>query len=89
MTADDDTLFDFPCRFPIKAMGLANNDIRPTVAALVREHAADVSDEDIQVTPSRNGKYVSVTVTITATSREQLDTIYLALNDHDAIVMTL
>ncbi len=89
MTAKDDSLLEFPCRFPIKAMGRARDDLVSTVAALIRNHAPDVEERDIRTQRSRQGNYMSITVTITATSREQLDNIYLALNGHEAILMTL
>lgn len=89
MSKDTDALFGFPCRFPIKAMGRADGDLVQQVEALVRRHAPEITAADITTRPSARGNYVSVTVTVTATSREQLDAIYLALNAHDSIVMTL
>jgi putative lipoic acid-binding regulatory protein len=89
MAHESDQLFNFPCRFPIKAMGRADGSLAAQVEALVRRHAPDVSAEDITTAASSRGNYVSVTVTITAHSREQLDAIYLDLNAHELILMTL
>jgi uncharacterized protein len=85
----DDTLLQFPCRFPIKAMGRASPDLQHTLEQLVRAHAPDLTAEDVSVTPSRQGTYLSVTITITATSRAQLDAIYGALSAHEAVLLAL
>lgn len=82
-------VIEFPCRFPIKAMGRTDSNLTQEVEALVRRHAPDLEPADISTRPSARGNYVSITVTITATSRQQLDAIYLDLNAHDAILMTL
>jgi putative lipoic acid-binding regulatory protein len=89
MSHDTDALFDFPCDFPIKALGRADSSLAHEIVQVVRRHAPDIDPASIRTTPSANGNYVSVTVTITAHSREQLDAIYLDLNAHEAILMTL
>jgi len=89
MPNDQETLLEFPCQFPIKAMGRADHDLKATVTELVSAHVDDVTADDVRVQPSRRGNYVSVTVTITATSKQQIDNIYLALSEHEAILMTL
>jgi len=89
MTSDDDTLFDFPCRFPIKAMGRDEDDFETTVVGIVRRHVPDLGEGAVTTQPSRNGRFVSVTVTFTATSRDQLDAIYADLTAHNQILMAL
>ena len=84
-----DSLLEFPCDFPIKAIGKAGRDIDAIVFTLVRAHAPDLGEGAIRSRTSRNGSYQSVTVTIRATSRAQLDDIYRALSAHDDIVMVL
>ncbi len=84
-----ETLFDFPCRFPIKAMGRDADDFEATVVGIVRRHAPDLGEGAVSSQPSRNGRFVAVTVTITATSRDQLDAIYADLSDHDQVLMAL
>lgn len=86
---DQETLLEFPCEFPIKAMGKASVNIEETVLEIVREHAPDVTAEDVRTKASSNGKYVSVTVVVNATSKEQLDKIYLGITDHPDILMAL
>jgi len=89
MDTDRDTLFDFPCRFPVKAMGRDADDFEATVVGIVRRHAPDLGKGAVSLQPSRGGRFVSVTVTITATSRDQLDAIYNDLAAHDQVLMAL
>ena len=89
MGTDQETLFDFPCRFPVKAMGRDEDDFEATVVEIVRRHAPDLGEGAVTTQPSRGGRFVSVTVTITATSRAQLDAIYSDLTAHDQVLMAL
>ena len=89
MSTDQDTLFDFPCRFPVKAMGRDADGFEATVVGIVRRHAPDLGEGAVTLQPSRSGRYVSVTVTITATSRDQLDAIYAELTANDQVLMAL
>jgi len=83
------TLLEFPCEFPIKAMGRSNSGLAQRVLALVQEEAPEVTMESLRVSDSRNGNYESVTITIQARSKEQLDRIYLALTACEAVLMAL
>lgn len=85
----DDTLIDFPCRFPIKVMGRTAPAFETCIALLVREHAPDLAPEDVNLRPSQAGNYVSITLTVNATSRAQLDAIYYALSARDDVLMAL
>jgi len=85
----EETLLKFPCEFSIKAMGLATPDFDALVVEIVRVHAPDITEGAVRSRPSKGGKYVSVTVTINATSKHQLDTIYQALTEHERILMSL
>lgn len=80
--------FDFPCAFAIKAMGLDEPGFDALVVELVRRHA-DIPEGGVSSRSSRNGRYLSVTVSITATSRAQLDAIYDDLTAHEKILMRL
>ena len=82
-------LLEFPCEFPIKAMGLARDDFELLITELVRQHAPDLTETDVSSRPSKEGKYISITLTVTATSREQLDAIYYALTDCEHVLMSL
>ncbi|MCK6372260.1 MAG: DUF493 domain-containing protein [Gammaproteobacteria bacterium] len=80
----------FPCRFPIKVMGLHAGDFQALVVTLVSEQAGTtVTAADISSRPSRNGRYLAVTVTIDAESRAQLDGIYRALTASERVLIVL
>ena len=85
----DDSVLEFPCPFPIKMMGRDTPEFRATARALVEKHAGAVADEAVQAALSRTGRFVSVTVTITATSKQQLDDIYREVTAHDDVLMAL
>lgn len=85
----DESVIDFPCSFPIKMMGRDTPEFRATARALVEKHAGALDDSAIQAAQSRNGNFVSVTITITATSQEQLDAIYEDVSSHEDVLMAL
>jgi uncharacterized protein len=87
--AEQDTLLEFPCRFPIKAMGADDGAFETLVVELVRKHAPDLAEASVASRASQGGKYLSVTVTVTATSREQLDNIYRELTACEQVLMAL
>ena len=89
MSDDDQTLFEFPCSFPIKVMGLAEDDFDALVAEIVIRHVGDINEGAVAIRPSKNGKYVSVTVTFEAQGKEQLDELYRELSAHERILMVL
>lgn len=84
-----ESLLEFPCVFPIKAIGVNMQGLEKTVLMLLKPYVPEVSTADIRINPSKKGRYVSVTAIITATSRKQLDDIYCALSAHHDILMTL
>ena len=88
-TPREESALQFPCDFPIKAMGLADRDLHVTVMEIVRRHAPDTEDAAMKSRDSSGGKYVSVTVTVRATSQAQLDAIYTELSAHDHVMMAL
>ena len=85
----EESLLTFPCEFPIKIMGRAGKDFETEVVAIVRKYAPDLTESAITHRPSGKGNYIAITVIVNATSKEQLDNIYLELNAHEAVVMTL
>ena len=84
-----DSLLEFPCEFPLKVMGLAEDGFDALVVAIVRRHVADLAEGAVRATPSSQGKYVSLTVTVRAESRAQLDGLYTELSGHERILMVL
>ena len=89
MSEDKDTLLEFPCRFPIKAMGRDEDEFVAHVLNLVTPHYPEITEDDIRTRSSNGGKYISVTITVTATSKLQLDAIYYALTDSERVLMAL
>lgn len=79
----------FPCVFPIKVMGRTQAGFAQTMVEIVRRHAPDFDPAGVEMRPSREGKYLSLTVTINAVSREQLDELYRELCDHPMVSMVL
>ncbi len=84
-----DTLLEFPCNFPIKVMGKNHLDFEAAVLAIVNQHVENLADVALKSRASKNGNYLSITVTIEAHSKNQLDNIYQALSDHELVVMAL
>lgn len=83
-------LINFPCLFPIKIMGINNNFLVPQVAAIISSYCDSFKpDDDIKMKLSTKGNYLSITATVWAQSQDQLDKIYLALNKHDLVKITL
>ena len=84
-----ESLLEFPCPFPIKVMGRDRPSFRETAVALVERHAGEVSPDAIAESSSRNGNFLSITITISAESQEQLDNIYNDLSSHEEILVAL
>ena len=86
--ADEDPVFEFPCAFPVKVMGRNNSDFRAAASAVVARHF-QVSEEDVAEQESRNGRFLSLTFTLQADSRESLDRLYEELSADSEILMAL
>jgi len=89
MTTEDPKGLQFPCEFQIKAMGLDDGRFHEVVIEIIRRHCDTVDEAGLRTRASRGGKYVSVTVLIEASSREQLDAIYDDLTAHESVLMRL
>jgi putative lipoic acid-binding regulatory protein len=82
-------LLTFPTVFPMKVMGRREDGFAQTVSEIVRRHAPDFHPETIEMRTSKNGRYLSLTVTINARSKEQLDGLYVELSGHPMVIMVL
>ena len=85
----EETLLEFPCQFPIKAMGKANLKLDLLVIEIVRRHAPDIKEGAVSTRASKDGNYIAVTVIVEASSKQQLDAIYQDLTDHPHVLMAL
>lgn len=88
-SSQQETLLEFPCKFPVKAMGRNEDGFQALITDIVLSHASLYEGEEVTANPSSTGKYVSITVTIDATSKAQLDSIYQDLTACDRVVMAL
>ena len=89
MTTEQTAGFEFPCEYQIKAMGIDDGGFHQLVVEIIRRHCDRVREDSLRSRPSRNGKYVSVSIVIEAASRAQLDAIYDDLTAHDKVLMRL
>lgn len=87
--ADQETLLEFPCEFPIKIMGETRDGFAAAMVEIVRLHAPDFDATRVEMRPSSTGKYLSLTCTINATSKPQLDGLYRALTAHPMVKIVL
>lgn len=84
-----ETLLEFPCTFPIKAMGRADSGLETAVMEILERHAPDFDADRLEARSSSGGKWLSVTVRIEASSKAQLDAIYRELTAHELVVYAL
>jgi putative lipoic acid-binding regulatory protein len=82
-------LLTFPTEFPIKVMGKREEGYAQAILEVVLRHAPDYDPATMEMRPSKAGTYLSLTVTITARSREQLDALYKDLSGHPMVTMVL
>jgi len=84
-----DSLIEYPCRFPIKVMGAMADGFADALAEVARQFDPDFDPATMELRPSKGGNYLGVTITVTATSREQLDNLYRALTGHPMVKIVL
>ena len=89
MTEPKDSLIEYPCEFPLKIFGETRPDFAQAIATVVQAHAPDFDAARIEIRSSSNARYVSLTCTIRATSRKQLDNLYRDLTSHPMVKMVL
>lgn len=83
------SLLEFPCDFPIKAIGWSQDGLERQVVDIVLRHAPDLDESTVSSRRSGSGKYMGVTVTVRARSQAQLDAIYQDLTACPEIAMVL
>ena len=85
----DETLLQFPCEFPLKISGRHDDEFRSIALGIVRKHVAEVDMLSIEERPSKTGKYLGLTYVIRATSKAQLDALYLDLTSCEKVLVVL
>jgi putative lipoic acid-binding regulatory protein len=88
-TMSEDSLFDFPCHVPIKIFGRNELGFRSAALLIVRTHFPALDEALVAEQLSREGRYLSLTVTVWAESRAQLDAVYGELSASPDILMAL
>ena len=83
------SLIEYPCEFPIQVFGRQQSGFAQAVLEVVTRHDPGFVAASMGMRASRNARYISLTCTVRATSREQLDALYQDLCDHPLIVMVL
>ena len=76
---EQETLFEFPCEFPVKAMGKTCAELELAVIEIMNRHVPDLGEGALKMRPSSKGTYTAITVIIQAQSKDQLDSIYMEL----------
>ncbi|MCB1907648.1 MAG: DUF493 family protein [Rhodocyclaceae bacterium] len=84
-----ESLIEFPSDFPIKIMGVRSDDFAQVVLEVVLRHDPDFDGGTMEMRPSRKGNYLSLTCTVRATSRLQLDALYRELSSHPLVKVVL
>ena len=86
---EGETLLEFPCDFPIKAMGLTCDALEIAVIEIINRHVDNLGEGALRMKPSKNGKYTAITITIIAHSKQQLDNIYIDLTACEHVSIAL
>lgn len=85
----EQSLIEYPSQFPIKVMGAHVEGFVEAIAHIARQFDPAFDAATIEQRPSKGGNYLGLTITITATSREQLDEIYRTLTTHPMVKVVL
>lgn len=89
MTTDNESLIQYPSAFPIKVMGIKTDQLVSAITHIAHQFDPTFDAGTIELRPSKGGKYLGVTITVTATSREQLDELYRTLSTHPMVKVVL
>lgn len=81
----EQSLIEYPSRFPIKVMGAHVEGFAEAIAAVAVQFDPEFDAATIEHRPSKGGNYLGLTITVTATSREQLDELYRTLTTHPMV----
>ena len=84
-----DSLIEYPSIFPIKVMGAEQDGFVHAMVQVAKQFDPGFDATTVELRPSKGGKYLGVTLSVTATSREQLDNLYRALTSHPMVKIVL
>ena len=89
LAAGKDSLIEYPSRFPIKVMGAKVDGFVHEITQIAQRFDPSFDAASVELRPSSKGNYLGITITVTATSREQLDGLYRALTSHPMVKVVL
>ena len=89
MTNSADSLIVYPSAFPIKVMGQRVDGFVHAITTIARAFDPQFDAGSIELRESKGGNYLGITITVTATSREQLDELYRTLSSHPMVRVVL
>ncbi|MDO8774535.1 MAG: DUF493 family protein [Burkholderiaceae bacterium] len=89
MPIPPESLISYPSRFPIKVMGAKVDGLVHAITLIARQFDPTFDAATVELRESKGGKYLGVTITVTATSREQLDELYRTLSTHPLVKVVL
>lgn len=84
-----DSLIEYPSPFPIKVMGANVDGFREAIVAVALNFDPGFDEATVELRPSSGGNYLGLTITVTATSRDQLDELYRTLSSHPMVKVVL
>jgi len=87
--SDRDSLIEYPCSFPIKVMGAKAEGFVRAMTQIAEHFDPSFDASTVELRDSKQGNYLGITLTIKATSREQLDEIYRTLSTHPMVKIVL
>jgi putative lipoic acid-binding regulatory protein len=85
----EQSLIEYPSRFPIKVMGAHVDGFVEAIVSVARQFDPGFDASTVEQRPSKGGNYLGITITVTATSREQLDELYRTLSTHPMVKVVL
>ena len=89
MSEPEDHKITYPCEYPIKVLGEDVDNFSEEVLVIIRRHSPDLIEESIATRASRNGKYLSVKVTIIARSAEHIEAMHSELKASGRVQVVL
>ena len=84
-----ESLIEYPSQFPIKVMGIKTDGLVQAITTIAHQFDPAFDATTVELRESKGGNYLGVTITVTATSREQLDELYRTLSTHPMVKVVL
>ena len=86
---EEESLIEFPCDFPVKVMGSAIPEFHQRITEIAHKHDQRFNADTITLRHSKTGKYTSLTLTIHAENKPQLDALYQELTECELVLWAL